>query len=305
MKVYILLFLPILGIFSIGKCFFLFQSSHGKIATVFGEESLNQLYALLSLPVYDGGFFDEKLKISYYDIKSLQKKLNPLETPAVKKCAVVGSSFSIFNEANGHIIDAANMIIRINNAPVSDAMKMYLGSRTTFYINTFPDLRPLSRLTNKPTDQFIVNGSKVIYYCHVPRMSKCWTNIVHDKVARLSPHLVQKMKEDLNLSKPHWPSSGIMAIAFALQKCKSVNIFGFDKPHVRSSYKCAKYYHGSFKTCAEFPNDRCVIFKTNDTRHTSKCLNSDRYLQNFYHNWTSEMSLIAKLHRMNILKKYS
>ena len=53
-------------------------------------------------------------------------------------CAVVGSAGSLLEREDGGAIDAAEIVIRTNGAPVSARLQQHIGSRTSLYINAHP-----------------------------------------------------------------------------------------------------------------------------------------------------------------------
>lgn len=208
------------------------------------------------------------MNVSHADVNAWRDAAaaaRPLHTAAAT-CAVVGSSFALLNKQHGSQIDAADSVIRMNNAPAWP--HAYVGARTSIYVNTFPVLRPLKRGTPKaripiPLSQLrahIVDGCypphasewtasgrpagntatntsigsrgcgvppQTIFYCHVSFLNRCWTNTRFDMHDRVSPAFVHALKRALGLRPLVWPSTGAVAIALALRLCGQVSLYGF------------------------------------------------------------------------------
>ena len=99
---------------------------------------------------------------------------SPLRPNATRRrtCAVVGSSSNLLERYDGAAIDAADWVVRINNAPTPANLSAHVGSRTDVYVNSFSTKRALCKATPTGTDQWHVTGSHCasstqVFYCMV------------------------------------------------------------------------------------------------------------------------------------------
>jgi hypothetical protein len=295
-------------------------------------ESPETIARTVNISLVDGGFAPED-EVHAYSQPSLSTvlawQLASAQQPVGRavSCAVVGSSSSLLEASEGEAIDKAEWVIRVNNAPAGprcwkrgrdqgqvtvcdgEADRKHIGSRTTFYVNTFQDVRVLNatlhlRSSTRPAPR-TWGEARVVYYCHVPWPSRCWDNAMSDGSQRLSPRLVAQAKRSMGLSRHRWPSTGSMAIMFALHHCHSVQIYGFDRTPAENL--CAKYYAGSYRECNSFSYrfhkvrenpDKCFVYPTAHREHESACMSAKKYLRPTiqYHNWTAESQWLRKMH---------
>ena len=99
---------------------------------------------------------------------------SPLRPNATRRrtCAVVGSSSNLLERRDGAAIDAADWVVRMNNAPTPANLSAHVGSRTDVYVNSFSTKRALCKATPTGTDQWHVTGSHCasstqVFYCMV------------------------------------------------------------------------------------------------------------------------------------------
>ena len=114
-------------------------------------------------------------------------------------CAVVGSSASLLGAGQGHEIDRAHTVIRINQAPLA-GFETDVGSRTSVRIwGTNPSVRAITALDNvgradsRSEVQTVETGVAQVLFCQpTPFMTKCFMLLATDSYPaypRLAPHL--------------------------------------------------------------------------------------------------------------------
>ncbi|EOD25089.1 hypothetical protein EMIHUDRAFT_206181 [Emiliania huxleyi CCMP1516] len=59
----------------------------------------------------------------------------PLAYQRARTCAVVGSSSKLLDAAEGSLIDASELVFRMNHAPVLPELRAYIGSRTDVHVD--------------------------------------------------------------------------------------------------------------------------------------------------------------------------
>ena len=174
-----------------------------------------------------------------------------------RSCAVVGSSSNLLDRFDGAAIDAADWVIRANNAPTPAHLSAHVGSRTDVYVNTHSPKRAACAATARGQNQWHVteshcNTSTQVFYCHVPYVGRCWWGIRKDRFDRISPRLVGWARAALGTSRSY-PTSGLMAMLLALHTCDVTRPYGFG-PSFTSP--CAKYFGDCLPLEAAYLNPR-------------------------------------------------
>ena len=157
-------------------------------------------------------------------------------------CAVVGSSSNLLDRSDGAAIDAADWVIRANNAPTPPNLHAQVGSRTDVYVNTHSTKRAACTAKASGDDQWHVtsshcNTSNQVFYCHVSNVGRCWWDIHKDHFDRISPRLVGWARAALSTKR--FPTSGMMALLLALHSCNVTRVYGFGPSYTSG---CAKYF---------------------------------------------------------------
>ena len=222
-------------------------------------------------------------------------------------CSVVGSSFELLKSFDGPAIDSSEWVIRVNNAPTDERVREHVGTRTTFYVNTFPNVRRLMKRPQQGEPEQTnarpaAGRPPSIYYCHVGRLSRCWTNVPFDRSGRVSPSFIAELRRQLCTPRGKWPSTGAVAVALALRHCTTTKLFGFGGDS--ESRGCARYYEGWGQSCANYPQPpppkvgTCAVYAPNATRRSTECLRMRGYFseQHVYHAWAGEAAWLARLH---------
>ncbi|KAL1524120.1 hypothetical protein AB1Y20_019029 [Prymnesium parvum] len=278
------------------------------MATLLSAESNSSLAELLATPVRQGGLvMAPRWSHTQPNLSTLVRWRDaapPWPSSRPRSCAVVGNSFSLLLRRDGAQIDAHEWVLRINNAPTPLAARSHLGLKTTLYVNTFPDVRPLNA-SSRRTDRTalpLVRGTPALYYCHVEYVSRCLANApaADDGMQRFSPRFAAKVRDEVGIEWPKWPSSGAMAIAFALNQCETTHLYGFGDG---GSKGCARYFAGSYRDCSstglQQQPEKCVVYGRGATRRKTGCVPMQRYLrrQHYYHDWEAEAAWVSAIKR--------
>ena len=180
-------------------------------------------------------------------------------------CAVVGSSSTLLKVKDGDVIDNHTVVFRVNGFPFQKKLQAFTGKKTSI---TF-------------TSNAKVSDGRTVVYCLVPWVGSCWWDTKHDHHPRLSPGFVKYVKQRYNLKK--WPSTGLMAVAFAQTVCNTIDTFGFGIDPLFSN--CSHYYNVNLKTHA-----RCIHPKRVFYRNTQRNYNS--YKDSYWHELIKESKII-------------
>lgn len=251
------------------------------------EADLNEMMQLSR-----GGFMGQTMRESLGTVNVSVNNLSnwraavarqPASAIEGRTCAVVGSSSSLLRTRHGAEIDGAEIVMRINGAPTPAALQAQLGRRTSLYLSTFPGLRPVKRKMHKPAHLDLFGAVPVLFYCHVPYLTTCWTNVLSDRFERISPLFVERVRHAINISR--WPSTGAIAIAFALHMCASVRLYGFGGQQRVGNAECAKYYdvRGKQMVVPARIQDGCTTMNAYFTQ------------RHFWHEWSRERAWIQRL----------
>ncbi|XP_072282811.1 CMP-N-acetylneuraminate-beta-galactosamide-alpha-2,3-sialyltransferase 4-like [Pyxicephalus adspersus] len=170
-----------------------------------------------------------------------------MEVLQCKRCIVVGSGYSLKNSSLGDIIDTYDIVIRLNHAPVHKYEKD-VGSKTTlrfFYpesaffdpvLDNNPDTLLVLVPFKNPDIQWLktmLNDEKRINSTFWMKPPIIW-NLKYQDIRILNPYFMQIAATKLlgfteNYNKR--PTTGFMAISFAIHFCDLVHIAGFGYPN--------------------------------------------------------------------------
>jgi len=180
----------------------------------------------------------------------------PLATRRYRSCAVVGSSSTLLDKAQGHLIDAAELVFRLSKPPMPSHLKAYTGTRTDVFMDPWFSRRPRSELC--PSGDFDSAGrclggkeDQEIFICNGAMFPGCLRHRAPPEARnnnwdRLSPALLMYAR-NLVHGPDHpacgfcrlRPSSGVVAILLALHRCDVTTIYGFG---ISPTQPCAKFY---------------------------------------------------------------
>lgn len=181
---------------------------------------------------------------------------NSDRTPShCRRCAVVGNSGNLKGSNYGSQIDGHDFVFRLNHAPTI-GFEADVGSKTThqfMYPESAKDLPKNVSLVLVPFKtldlQWIVSalttGHINFTYTAVPRKVK----INKDKVLIYSPTFMKYIYDSWVEKHGRYPSTGILAIIFALHLCDELDVYGFgvDSNGNWHHYWEKNHYAGAFR----------------------------------------------------------
>ncbi|XP_059185181.1 ST3 beta-galactoside alpha-2,3-sialyltransferase 8 [Centropristis striata] len=150
-----------------------------------------------------------------------------------RTCAVVGNSGNLRQSGSGNLIDGHNSVIRMNKA-VTRGFEKDVGNRTTHHF-LYPEsavdvgrgvslvllpfkLRDLEWLTSA-----LSTGQVKMTYMRVKERVEA----DKDKVLVVNPAFFKYANDRWTEGHGRYPSTGMLAIIFALHTCDQVSVFGY------------------------------------------------------------------------------
>ncbi|XP_071351262.1 ST3 beta-galactoside alpha-2,3-sialyltransferase 8 [Trachinotus anak] len=189
-------------------------------------------------------------------------------------CAVVGNSGNLRDSGLGNLIDSHNSVIRMNKA-VTRGFEKDVGNRTTHHF-LYPEsavdvaqgvslvllpfkLRDLEWLTSALSTGLI----KMTYMRVKERVEAD-----KDKVLVVNPVFFKYVHDKWTEHHGRYPSTGMLAIIFALHTCDQVSVFGYgaDKQGNWHHYWEENRYAGAFRKTGVHSAD----FETQIIHHLAK-----------------------------------
>uniref|UniRef100_A0A8C5Q9K0 CMP-N-acetylneuraminate-beta-galactosamide-alpha-2,3-sialyltransferase 4 n=1 Tax=Leptobrachium leishanense TaxID=445787 RepID=A0A8C5Q9K0_9ANUR len=214
---------------------------------------------LYQLPYGTKGSEDSLMKFL-----ALTKRYNvrpEIERLPCKRCVVVGNGFRLKHSSLGNVIDKYDIVIRLNNAPVHNYQED-VGKKTTmrfFYpesadFNQHLDNNPDSLMVLvpfKPMDinwiRIIINDEKRVFKGFW-KMPPIFWEVNSENVRILNPYFMDFAARKLLTPHQAWkskrriPTTGLLAITFALHFCDLVHIAGFGYPMLGNKQQPIHYY---------------------------------------------------------------
>ncbi|XP_022597940.1 CMP-N-acetylneuraminate-beta-galactosamide-alpha-2,3-sialyltransferase 2-like isoform X1 [Seriola dumerili] len=197
------------------------------------EEVMSKMFQVISPPTVD---------------------LRPLPS-LCRSCAVVGNSGNLRQSGHGNLIDSHSSVIRMNKA-VTRGFEKDVGNRTTHHF-LYPEsavdvargvslvllpfkLRDLEWLTSA-----LSTGQIKMTYMRVKDRVKA----DKDKVLVVNPVFFKYVHDHWTEHHGRYPSTGMLAIMFALHTCDKVSVFGYgaDKQGNWHHYWEENRYAGAFR----------------------------------------------------------
>ncbi|XP_042590004.1 ST3 beta-galactoside alpha-2,3-sialyltransferase 8 [Cyprinus carpio] len=172
-----------------------------------------------------------------------------------RKCAVVGNSGNLLKSKYGALIDSHPIVIRMNKA-VTVGFEEDVGNRTThhfMYPESAINLRPGVHLVLLPfklkdmewLSSALSTGEIKMTYMRV----KNRVEADKDKVMVVNPAFFKYTHDNWTERHGRYPSTGIVAIIFALHHCHEVSVFGYGADKKGSWHHYWEYnkYAGAFR----------------------------------------------------------
>lgn len=176
-------------------------------------------------------------------------------TSRCRSCAVVGNSGNLQRSENGKLIDSHGSVIRMNKA-VTRGFEKDVGNRTTHHF-MYPEsavdidrgvslvLLPFKLRDLEWVTSALSTGEVKMTYMRVKDRVKA----DKDKVLVVNPVFFKYAHEHWTERHGRYPSTGMLAIIFALHTCDQVSVFGYgaDKQGNWHHYWEENRYAGAFR----------------------------------------------------------
>jgi beta-galactoside alpha-2,3-sialyltransferase (sialyltransferase 4A) len=141
-------------------------------------------------------------------------------------CAVVGPSRNILESRYGDLIDAHDLVIRINRAPTDD-FDSDVGTKTTHHV-----------MWPRPLEQGQYDRAAFLLMTPVAtNTSDVFDRIIElvagsfewkaERVRIIHPEFLRYLHLSWTGGSQHYPSTGFIALMLALHVCDEVDVFGF------------------------------------------------------------------------------
>ncbi|XP_071959096.1 CMP-N-acetylneuraminate-beta-galactosamide-alpha-2,3-sialyltransferase 2-like [Antedon mediterranea] len=150
-----------------------------------------------------------------------------------RRCAVVGNSGNLKGSSYGAEIDAHDMVIRMNEAPLAGFEKD-VGYRETHRL-----MYPESYYSIKQDVHFVLVSFKTLDVewlmsaMTTGTIKRTWRpvknliNVNASLVQIYNPALMKYTHEVWNKKQGRYPSTGLLAVMFALHACDEVDVYGY------------------------------------------------------------------------------
>lgn len=171
-------------------------------------------------------------------------------------CAVVGSAAALLASSAGAEIDEHELVVRINQAPTV-GWEEHVGSRTDLRVWGFIPLPRDQKYRRTSEWAAGAAGERFLIYCPPVRwVGKCWWDVqrLGESDPRFHP-LVWQLAADAICGRRArancFPSTGAMAIIFALRQCRRVSLFGFGAGNASETQCAARRADGTARLRCE------------------------------------------------------
>jgi len=163
-------------------------------------------------------------------------------------CAVVGASGNLLGSGYGDLIDAHDLVFRVNRAP-TDSYQSDVGERTTHHVMWPRDLEEwqydrdayllMTPITASTKDVF----DRILYLVDEDLL---WDPL---RVRIIHPEFVMYLHEDWTEGWMTYPSTGFITLMVALNVCDEVDVFGFGAD---ASGRWDRYYENVPEDVSQF-----------------------------------------------------
>ncbi|XP_062508953.1 uncharacterized protein LOC134185187 [Corticium candelabrum] len=205
--------------------------------------------------------------------KSVFSRYRFLNAKSRSSCALVGSSGKLLKQRYGDEIDAHDVVIRINDAPIYPYQK-YVGKRV-------PDVSIINRSIGKAGKclQNIRKETMIVQYYHqrgISQIDRLCSK--HGPVFAISQHIItstfnlmSNFRKFYHIKSARYSTSGMYAVVFSLHLCSELDIYGFGF----ASGELYSYYRDMYKF-----------------RHVHDYNLETRVLESLSHNLTSPVDVL-------------
>ncbi|XP_077990925.1 CMP-N-acetylneuraminate-beta-galactosamide-alpha-2,3-sialyltransferase 2-like [Glandiceps talaboti] len=149
------------------------------------------------------------------------------------RCAIVGNSGNLRNSKYGKLIDGHDYVMRINQG-ITKGFEEDVGNRTThrfIYPESFHEVKGETRfvlLAFKPLDlEWLISALTIGDVLRNYKLVDSSKNITRSMVQVYNPALMYHTSHSWTENHGRYPSTGMLVIAFAMQACDQINLFGY------------------------------------------------------------------------------
>lgn len=153
--------------------------------------------------------------------------------PRAKSCAVVGNSGILRQRRDGALVDAHDLVFRVNHAPTT-GYEPHVGNKTDYHVSASHWMREKKE---HPSRSFLV-------VCDRPYVYSCQNAMFATRrpgVQMINPLFYREVRTFAGDSKI--PLTGFVAVSLALRLCDRVRLFGFSVYTPRKNDRVCEYYY--------------------------------------------------------------
>uniref|UniRef100_A0A3Q3JA98 CMP-N-acetylneuraminate-beta-galactosamide-alpha-2,3-sialyltransferase 2 n=1 Tax=Monopterus albus TaxID=43700 RepID=A0A3Q3JA98_MONAL len=154
-------------------------------------------------------------------------------TDGCRSCAVVGNSGNLRRSHYGPLIDAHDVVIRMNSGHTK-GYEADVGKRTTHHIMYPESAKDLDNSTHlvlipfKILDlEWLIQASTTGFYGKSYKPVKSNITVNKDLVMVMNPAFMRYVHDAWLENEGKYPSTGFMAVILALHTCDEVHVFGY------------------------------------------------------------------------------
>ncbi|XP_041102714.1 CMP-N-acetylneuraminate-beta-galactosamide-alpha-2,3-sialyltransferase 1-like [Polyodon spathula] len=150
-----------------------------------------------------------------------------------RKCAVVGNSGNLKGSSYGSQIDLNDFVFRMNRA-ITDGYEKDVGSKTThhfMYPESAKHLQPNVSLVLIPFKTLDLQW--LLSALTTGHITQTYTRVLakitasKDKILIFNPTFFKYVNDNWLENRGRYPSTGFLALVFAVHTCDEVNVYGF------------------------------------------------------------------------------
>ncbi|KAG7319075.1 hypothetical protein KOW79_017549 [Hemibagrus wyckioides] len=174
---------------------------------------------------------NEIMKTMFKVISRPEKKRH--QSNQCQKCAVVGNSGNLLQSKYGDLINNHSVVFRMNKA-VTWGFEQYVGNKTTHHImypESAVDLAPGVHLVLLPFKlrdlEWVASALSTGKIKKTYMRVKDLVQADKDKVMVVNPSFFKYTHDRWTEQHGRYPSTGMLAIVFALHLCDEVSVFGY------------------------------------------------------------------------------
>ena len=146
--------------------------------------------------------------------------------PGRRLCAVVGASRNLLGSSYGDLIDAHDMVFRVNRAP-TEKYATDVGKDTTHHVMWPRELEEWEFDRNAFLLMTPIAASNPDIFDGIVRLAEHDLGWDLGRVRIIHPEFVRYVHQNWTEDRGGYPSTGFIALMIALHVCDEVDVFGF------------------------------------------------------------------------------